>query len=216
MVRVKQAPRANIGLKAPATSAAVAALKAADAPAVDIIGAAVNAGNSDEPVPLAEIIAHVNTNKPRANKRPPPSRGRVRKNGQQKKTSTAQKAPKKQTATTSKSKIAVATGPVAPKKRRWHPGTVALREIRKYQKSCDLLLKKRPFARLVREILQQVSPHDIDRMQAGALASLQEASEAYLVGVFEDTNLCALHTKRVTIMPKDMHLARRISACTSK
>jgi histone H3 len=53
-------------------------------------------------------------------------------------------------------------------------------------------------------------------MQAGALASLQEASEAYLVGVFEDTNLCALHTKRVTIMPKDMHLARRISACTSK
>jgi histone H3 len=46
--------------------------------------------------------------------------------------------------------------------------------------------------------------------QAGAVAALQEAAEAYLIGLFSDTNLCALHAKRVTIMPKDMQLARRI------
>jgi histone H3 len=60
----------------------------------------------------------------------------------------------------------------------------------------------------VREIAQEIL-RDL-RFQSTALLALQEASEAYLVGVFEDTNLCALHAKRVTIMPKDMQLARRI------
>lgn len=87
-------------------------------------------------------------------------------------------------------------------------GTVALREIRKFQKSTELLIRKAPFQRLVREIAQDLKG-DI-RFQSTSILALQEASEAYLVGLFEDTNLCAIHAKRVTIMPKDMNLARRI------
>ena len=94
------------------------------------------------------------------------------------------------------------------KKRKYHPGTLALREIRRYQKSTDLLIRKLPFQRLVREICAAVKP-DM-RFQASALGAIQEASEAYLVTLFEDTNLCALHAKRVTIFPKDMALAVRI------
>ena len=94
------------------------------------------------------------------------------------------------------------------KPHRYRPGTVALREIRKYQKSTDLLIRKLPFQRLVREIAQQFSA-DL-RFQSTAILALQEASEAYLVGLFEDTNLCAIHAKRVTIMPSDILLARRI------
>ncbi|KAH9506813.1 histone H3, variant 3 [Dermatophagoides farinae] len=88
------------------------------------------------------------------------------------------------------------------------PGTVALREIRRYQKSTELLIRKLPFQRLVREIAQDFKT-DL-RFQSSAVMALQEASEAYLVGLFEDTNLCAIHAKRVTIMPKDIQLARRI------
>ncbi|XP_064408723.1 uncharacterized protein H3F3C isoform X1 [Latimeria chalumnae] len=88
------------------------------------------------------------------------------------------------------------------------PGTVALREIRRYQKSTELLIRKLPFQRLVREIAQDFKT-DL-RFQSAAIGALQEASEAYLVGLFEDTNLCAIHAKRVTIMPKDIQLARRI------
>jgi histone H3 len=88
---------------------------------------------------------------------------------------------------------------------------VALREIRKYQKSTELLLRKLPFQRLVRELAQDVRVSgDPIRFQSVALLALQEAAEAYLVGLFEDTNLCAIHAKRVTVMPKDMQLARRI------
>ncbi|CAB9496568.1 Histone H3 [Seminavis robusta] len=94
------------------------------------------------------------------------------------------------------------------KPHRYRPGTVAIRQIRRYQKSTDLLLRKLPFQRLVREISQDFKAHV--RFQGTALLALQEASEAYLVGLFEDTNLCAIHAKRVTIMPKDIQLARRI------
>ncbi|KOB72742.1 Histone H4 [Operophtera brumata] len=87
-------------------------------------------------------------------------------------------------------------------------GTVALREIRRYQKSTELLIRKLPFQRLVREIAQDFKT-DL-RFQSSAVMALQEASEAYLVGLFEDTNLCAIHAKRVTIMPKDIQLARRV------
>eukprot|EP00095_Tigriopus_kingsejongensis_P006132 maker-scaffold98_size375582-snap-gene-2.31 protein:Tk06132 transcript:maker-scaffold98_size375582-snap-gene-2.31-mRNA-1 annotation:"histone -like" len=83
-----------------------------------------------------------------------------------------------------------------------------LREIRRYQKSTELLIRKLPFQRLVREIAQDFKT-DL-RFQSAAIGALQEASEAYLVGLFEDTNLCAIHAKRVTIMPKDIQLARRI------
>ncbi|KAL4854703.1 histone H3 [Chlorella vulgaris] len=91
---------------------------------------------------------------------------------------------------------------------RYRPGTVALREIRKYQKSTELLIRKRPFQRLVREIAQDFRP-DL-RFQSSALQCLQEAAEAYIVGLFEDTHLACLHAGRVTIKPKDMQLARRI------
>jgi histone H3 len=104
----------------------------------------------------------------------------------------------------------VATGGIR-KPHRFRPGTVALREIRRYQKSTDLLIRKLPFQRLVREIAQQHTHAESGiRFQTGALAALQEASEAYLVGLFEDTNLCAIHAGRVTIMSKDMQLARRM------
>tara|TARA_B100000519_G_C14238332_1_gene435935 strand:+ start:254 stop:598 length:345 start_codon:yes stop_codon:yes gene_type:complete len=79
---------------------------------------------------------------------------------------------------------------------------------RKYQKSTELLIRKLPFQRLVREIAQDFKT-DL-RFQSHAVLALQEASEAYLTGLFEDTNLCAIHAKRVTIMPKDIQLARRI------
>ena len=91
---------------------------------------------------------------------------------------------------------------------RYRPGTVALREIRRYQKSTELLIRKLPFARLVHEIAQDFKT-DL-RFQTEAIGALQEAGEAYLVGLFEDTNLCAIHAKHVTIMPKDIQLARRI------
>ena len=97
------------------------------------------------------------------------------------------------------------------KKRR---GTVALQEIRKYQKSTELMIRKLPFQRLVREIAQDFRS-DL-RFQSAAIGALQEASEAYLVGLMEDTNLCAIHAKRVTIMPKDMQLARRIRGETKR
>lgn len=106
-------------------------------------------------------------------------------------------------------KSVVAAG-AAKKRRRYRPGTVALREIRRYQKSTELLIKKRPFQRLVKEICQIEAPGRDYRFQSTALLALQEAAEAYLVGLFEDTNICALHAKRVTIMPKDMQLARRV------
>ncbi|XP_005092703.1 histone H3.3 [Aplysia californica] len=91
---------------------------------------------------------------------------------------------------------------------RYRPGTVALREIRRFQKSTELLIRKLPFQRLVREIAQDYKT-DL-RFQGAAVGALQEACEAYLVGLFEDTNLCAIHARRVTIMPKDMQLAKRI------
>ncbi|KAK4106575.1 histone H3-like protein [Parathielavia hyrcaniae] len=98
-----------------------------------------------------------------------------------------------------------------PKKRRYRPGTLALKEIRRYQSNTDLLMSKLPFARLVREIALQYRPAAEElRWQSQAILALQEAAEAFLVHLFEDTNLCAIHAKRVTIMQKDIQLARRI------
>ena len=94
------------------------------------------------------------------------------------------------------------------KPHRYRPGTIALREIRKYQKSTELLIRMQPFQRLVREIAQDFKTGL--RFQSSAVLALQEAAEAYIVGLFEDSNLCALHSKRVTVMAKDVQLARRI------
>jgi histone H3 len=102
---------------------------------------------------------------------------------------------------------APATGGVK-KPHRYRPGTVALRQIRHYQKSTELLLRKGPFSKLCREVAQMFAS-DL-RFGKNAVLALQEASEAYLVGVFEDTQLAAVHGKRQTIMPKDVQLTRRI------
>ena len=91
---------------------------------------------------------------------------------------------------------------------RYRPGRLALQEIRHYQKCTNLLIRKLPFQRLTRELAQKFKV-DV-RFRSSTLMALQEAAEAYLVRLFEDTNLCAIHAKRVTIMPKDIQLARRI------
>ena len=123
--------------------------------------------------------------------------------------STGGKAPRQQLATKAARKSIPTSGGVK-KPHRYRPGTgtVALREIRRYQKSTDLLIRKAPFQRLVKQIAQEIK--ESVRFQSTAVLALQEASEYYLVGLFEDTNMCALHGKRVTITPKDMQLARRI------
>jgi histone H3 len=121
--------------------------------------------------------------------------------------STGGKVPRKQLATNPAPKSAPADGGVK-KPHRYHPGTVALREIRRYQKSTDLLVRRLPFQRLVREVAQDFK-QDLC-FQSSAILATQEASEAYLVGLMEDTNLCAIHGKRVTIMPKDIQITRRI------
>ncbi|XP_074633076.1 uncharacterized protein LOC141891925 isoform X1 [Acropora palmata] len=96
------------------------------------------------------------------------------------------------------------------KKRRYRPGTRALMEIKYYQKTTHLLLRKKPFMRLVREIADRFYKQGELRWQITALFALQESAEAFLVRLFEDSNLCAIHAKRVTVMPRDMQLARRI------
>lgn len=101
--------------------------------------------------------------------------------------------------------------PTGVRKRRYRPGTNALREIRQFQRSTDLLLRKLPFARLVKEIAENYIGVDYGiRWQSNAVMALQEACEAFLIHLLEDTNLCAIHAKRVTIMQKDIQLARRI------
>ncbi|KAK9465188.1 histone-fold-containing protein [Lipomyces arxii] len=103
--------------------------------------------------------------------------------------------------------------PAPTKSRRYRPGTVALREIRKYQRSTELLIPKLPFARVVREVASDYMWGDDGtsvRFQSLALLALQEATEAFLVHLLEDANLCAIHAKRVTLMQKDIQLARRI------
>uniref|UniRef100_A0A7S2UTN4 Core Histone H2A/H2B/H3 domain-containing protein n=1 Tax=Fibrocapsa japonica TaxID=94617 RepID=A0A7S2UTN4_9STRA len=109
------------------------------------------------------------------------------------------KTPRKQVSKSSES---------VKKTRRFRPGTVALREIRRYQKSTELLLRKEPFQRLVRELISDISYYN--RVQASALLAMQEATEAYLVTLFEDASMCAIHAKRVTVFPRDLQLARRI------
>ena len=121
--------------------------------------------------------------------------------------STGGKAPRKQLATKAARNMGPKTGGVK-KPHRYRPGTVALREIRRYQKSTDLLIRKLPFQRLVREIAQDFKTGY--RFQSTAILAIQEAAEAYLVGLFEDSYLCSIHAKRVTLMPKDIQLARRI------
>ena len=133
--------------------------------------------------------------------------GKAPRTKQSARTSTGGKAPRKTLATKAARKSAPATG-CMKKPHRYRPGTVALREIRQCQKSTELYLRKLPFQRLVREIAQDFKT-DL-RFQSSATMALQEASEAYLTSTMEDTNLCAIHAKRVTIRPNDMQLALRL------
>lgn len=108
-----------------------------------------------------------------------------------------------------------AIGQQGTKARRFRPGTVALREIRHFQKTTDLLIRRLPFARVVKEVANEFISHEFAegvglRWQSNAILALQEAAESFLVHLFEDANLCAIHAKRVTIMQKDIQLARRI------
>ncbi|KAI9096159.1 histone-fold-containing protein [Phlyctochytrium arcticum] len=131
-------------------------------------------------------------------------------------TSTRKTLAKKSSARTDRKKrLAPAPPPPPPRKHRYRPGTVALREIRKYQRSTELLIRKLPFARLVKEVSADLSTMEYaggnpPRWQSMAIMALQEAAEAFMVHLFEDANLCAIHAKRVTIMQKDIQLARRI------
>jgi histone H3 len=121
--------------------------------------------------------------------------------------STGQKAPQKQLATKAAHKYAPATGGVK-KLCCYHPDTVALQEIRRYQKCTELLIHKTPFQCLVRELTQALRG-DL-RFRPTLLAAAHKDSKAFLVGLFEDENLCAIHAKRVTFMPKDIKLSQHI------
>jgi len=98
--------------------------------------------------------------------------------------------------------------------RRFRPGTVALREIRRMQNTTTLLMLKRPFLRVLRDVLANMADKEARfggiKFQSIAVCAMHEASEAYLISLFEETNLCAIHARRITIMSKDMQLARRI------
>jgi histone H3 len=133
-------------------------------------------------------------------------KGAARRKGKARKT-VGGKVPRKQVATKAARKYNAAAGGIK-KPHRFRPGVVALREIRRYQKSTEFLIRKLPFQRLIREIATDFKT-DL-RFQSAAVSALQESAEQYLVGLFEDTNLCAIHAKRVTIMPKDVALARRL------
>jgi histone H3 len=127
-----------------------------------------------------------------------------------KKSSTAAKAPRKtlpaETATTGEQGDAKSVR----KPHRWRPGTVALREIRKYQRSTNLLLRKLPFQRMIREVASRYKSKETIRFQASAIEAIQEASENYLTNLFQDGNLLALHASRVTVQPEDLRLAHRL------
>ena len=129
--------------------------------------------------------------------------------------STGGKAPRKQLSTKAARLNAPRTGGIK-KPYRYRPGTVALRQIRRYQKSTELLIRKMPFQRLAREIVQDLNkevsfPHnDTNCYQSTSLLAMQESVEAFSIGLFEDANLCAIHAKRLTVLPSDMQLFLQI------
>ena len=125
-----------------------------------------------------------------------------------KKVLSSQKSKKKSSKGITKKLFTEKTKEVKEGKRRFRPGTVALREIKKYQKDVSNLIPRAPFQKLVRQICSGID-NEL-RFQSQALVALQEAAEAYTVTLFEDTNLCCLHANRMTVMKKDMALARRI------
>mmetsp|Transcript_4464 Transcript_4464/g.12871 ORF Transcript_4464/g.12871 Transcript_4464/m.12871 type:complete len:157 (+) Transcript_4464:156-626(+) len=142
-------------------------------------------------------------------KNTPTQKGKGKKALARKQPTTPATKPRKQPpAARTPNTLGVQTGE-KKRKHRYRPGTKALMEIRKYQRSTDLLIRKLPFARLVREITNIFAEVGM-RWAATGILALQEATEDFMVHLMEDCNLCAIHAKRVTIMPKDLQLARRI------
>ncbi|AFM98034.1 histone H3 [Encephalitozoon hellem] len=123
---------------------------------------------------------------------------------------TGGKAPRKQLSAKSARKAVSPASSAGAKKSRYRPGSVALKEIRRYQKSTDFLIRRLPFQRACRSVVKECSNATDIRFQGPALASIQEALEVYLVGLFEDAMLCACHAKRVTVFPKDINLVLKL------
>ena len=122
---------------------------------------------------------------------------------------TKKSKPKPKKSGSKKAKMSEGCGSSGVKKpHKFLPGTVAVRDIRRYQKGTELLLRKLPFQRLVREIA--LAGKEGLRFQVSAVLAMQEATEAHMVNLFADTCLCAIHGGRVTIQPRDIQLARRL------
>ena len=181
------------------TDAVQAKADAAQADAVQAQADAAKGGSSRSEGAIVEAVSAKEKKDRKREETAPESTGRKRRTKQTARKSDGGKAPRKAP------RKAPAEGGVQ-KPHRFRPGPVALREIRRYQNSTDLLIKRLPFQRLVAEVAQDLNVS----FQSHAIMALQEASEAYLVSLFEDTDLCAQHAKRMTIFPKDMQLARRI------
>ena len=96
---------------------------------------------------------------------------------------------------------------VMTRKPRYRPGTIARQEIRRYQLNTQLLIPKLPFHRLVKEVAGTIGPY---RFETTAILALHEATEAFLVQLFKDADQCRYHSKRKTLMVKDLQLARRV------
>lgn len=124
--------------------------------------------------------------------------------------STGGKAPRKQLSTKAARKTSSVTDSEAATKQptRFRPGSVALKEIRKYQKSTECLIRKLPFTRFVRDIASKFKADA--RFGSTAMSCLQEASENFLTTLFEEAYRCAIHAKRVTLFPKDVNLVMKI------
>jgi len=128
---------------------------------------------------------------------------------QTKQTAVKSKATKRPLGSKTGKKSAGSSGSAGVKKSfRWRPGTVALRQVKKLQASTALLIARAPFSRLVREIAES---HKAGlRFQSSAVAAIQEATESFVIGLLGDANLTALHANRVTALPRDLQLVRRL------
>merc|ERR1719318_544074 len=172
--------------------------------------------SSDDSV-SSGFLTHSTLDESQANKKTPTPVKKLMKPKQTARKSTAPPAsPLKKTPPNKKKTLPIPSkqprrsqAPETPGKRKFRPGTRALMEIRKFRPGTNLLIPKLPFSRVIREVCSKICAADL-RFQSAAIMALQEAAEAYLVTLFEDTLLCAIHAKRVTVMPKDMQLARRI------
>lgn len=173
----------------------------------------------EEASDVAERLKEVESTEPIEPNKPPfkPRGAQVHKPTREAKQRRGRKPPAPKKNAGNKPKSSTAAAPAAPKIKKPHrfrPGTQALREIRRYQKTTELLLRKQPFYRLVREVSEAVASAKqlafVPRWQASALVALQESTEVYVIAFFQGIQLCAIHAKRTTVMPKDVGLWKRL------